>query len=93
MSLPVIQGQTGRRTRARPVRARFRGRKSRHVKIVELDAVQSRPVLRAFAVKVPVGVGFAKRAGLVRDGAPDEFAALAGQLNVFRFDPDPAGGT
>ncbi|MDT5053673.1 MAG: hypothetical protein QOF66_2039 [Mycobacterium sp.] len=70
-----------------------RGRKSRHVKIVELDAVQSRPVLRAVAVKVPVGVGFAKRAGLVRDGAPDEFAALAGQLNVFRFDPDPAGGT
>ena len=35
-----------------------RGRKSRHVKIVELGAVQSRPVLRAFAVKVPVGVGY-----------------------------------
>ena len=64
-----------------------RGRKSRPVRIVELDAAQSRPVLRAFAVKVPVGVGFAKRAGLVRDGAPDEFAALAGQLTVFRFDP------
>ena len=91
MSLPVIQGRLGVE-RARPVRASC-GRKSRHVKIVELDAAQSRPVLRAFAVKVPVGVGFAKRAGLVRDGAPDEFAALAGQLNVFRFDPDPAGGT
>jgi deazaflavin-dependent oxidoreductase (nitroreductase family) len=64
-----------------------RGRKSRRVKIVELDAAQSRPVLRAFAVKVPVGVGFAKRAGLVRDGAPEEFAALAGRLTVFRFDP------
>jgi deazaflavin-dependent oxidoreductase (nitroreductase family) len=64
-----------------------RGRKSRPVKIIELDAAQSRPVLRAFAVKVPVGVGFAKRAGLVRDGAPDEFADLAGQLTVFRFDP------
>jgi deazaflavin-dependent oxidoreductase (nitroreductase family) len=64
-----------------------RGRKSRRVKIVELDAAQSRPVLRAFAVKVPVGVGFAKRAGLVRDGAPEEFADLAGQLTVFRFDP------
>jgi len=23
----------------------------------------------------------------VRDGAPDEFAALAGKLTVFRFDP------
>jgi deazaflavin-dependent oxidoreductase (nitroreductase family) len=64
-----------------------RGRRSRHVKIVELDAAQSRPVLRAFAAKVPVGVGFAKRAGLVNDGAPDEFAALAGRLTVFRFDP------
>ena len=70
-----------------------RGHKSRHVKIVELDAAESRPVLRTFAVKVPVGVGFAKRAGLVRDGAPDEFAALAGQLTVFRFDPDPPGGS
>jgi deazaflavin-dependent oxidoreductase (nitroreductase family) len=64
-----------------------RGRKSRRVRIIELDAAQSRPVLRAFAVKVPVGVGFAKRAGLVRDGAPDEFANLAGRLTVFRFDP------
>ena len=64
-----------------------RGRKSRRVRIVELDAAQSRPVLRAFALKVPVGVGFAKRSGLVRDGAPEEFAELAGQLAVFRFDP------
>jgi deazaflavin-dependent oxidoreductase (nitroreductase family) len=64
-----------------------RGRKSRRVRIVELDATQSRPVLRSFAVKVPVGVGFAKRAGLVQDGAPEEFAELAGQLAVFRFDP------
>ena len=64
-----------------------RGRKSRRVRIVELDAAQSRPVLRAFALKVPVGVGFAKRSGLMRDGAPEEFAELAGQLAVFRFDP------
>jgi deazaflavin-dependent oxidoreductase (nitroreductase family) len=64
-----------------------RGRKSRRVRIVELGAAESRPVLQAFAVKVPVGVGFAKRSGLVRDGAPEEFAALAGQLSVFRFDP------
>jgi len=64
-----------------------RGRSSRQVKIVELGAAESRPVLRAFAIKVPVGVGFAKRSGLVRDGAPDEFADLAGRLTVFRFDP------
>src|ERR1700704_6733830 len=56
-----------------------RGRKSRPVKIIELDAAESRPVLRSFAVKVPVGVGFAKRSGLVADGTPDGFAELAGQ--------------
>jgi deazaflavin-dependent oxidoreductase (nitroreductase family) len=64
-----------------------RGRRSRRVRIVELSAEESRPVLRAFAVEVPVGVGFAKRSGLVTDGTPDEFEALAGRLAVFRFDP------
>ena len=64
-----------------------RGRKSRRVKIVELSTQEAGPVLRSFAVKVPVGVGFAKRSGLVDEGTPDEFAALAGQLAVFRFDP------
>jgi deazaflavin-dependent oxidoreductase (nitroreductase family) len=63
------------------------GRKSRQIRIVELDADESRPVLRAFPVQVPVGVVFAKRSGLVREGSPDEFEALAGQLAVFRFDP------
>jgi deazaflavin-dependent oxidoreductase (nitroreductase family) len=63
-----------------------RGRKSRPVRIVELSPADAGPVLRSFAQKVPVGVGFAKRAGLVREGTPEEFAALAGQLSVFRFD-------
>ena len=63
------------------------GRRSREIKIVELNAEESRPVLREFPVQVPVGVGFAKRSGLVREGSPDEFEALAGQLVVFRFDP------
>lgn len=63
-----------------------RGRRSRQVRIIELSADDSRPVLRAFAVKVPVGVGFAKSNGLVVDGTPDEFESLAGRLAVFRFD-------
>ena len=65
-----------------------RGRKSRRVRIVELSTEEAGPVLHSFAVKVPVGVGFAKRSGLVRDGSPDEFEELAGQLTVFRFDSD-----
>jgi hypothetical protein len=64
-----------------------RGRRSREVRIVELTAEQARPVLRAFPQEVPVGVSFAKRSGMVRDGTADEFEALAGTLAVFRFDP------
>lgn len=64
-----------------------RGRRSRPVKIVELDADEAGPILRSFAIEVPVGVGFAKRSGLVQKGTPDEFEALAGRLTVFRFDP------
>ncbi|MEB3071542.1 nitroreductase family deazaflavin-dependent oxidoreductase [[Mycobacterium] vasticus] len=62
------------------------GRKKRQVRIVELSAEAARPVLRAFPVQVPVGAGFLKRAGLVREGTPDEVEALAGQIAVFRFD-------
>jgi deazaflavin-dependent oxidoreductase (nitroreductase family) len=64
-----------------------RGRKSRRVKIVELSPEEARPVLRAFPVEVPIGVGFGKRSGLVSEGTPEEFEALAGRCPVFRFDP------
>jgi deazaflavin-dependent oxidoreductase (nitroreductase family) len=64
-----------------------RGRRSREVRIVELSAEEARPVLRVFPAQVPVGVGFAKRSGMVRDGTADEFEALAGRVAVFRFDP------
>jgi deazaflavin-dependent oxidoreductase (nitroreductase family) len=65
----------------------FRGRASRPVSITELTADEARPVLRAFPTEVPVGVKYAKNSGLVTDGTPDEFEALAGTLAVFRFDP------
>lgn len=68
-----------------------RGRRARVVRIVELTAEQARPVLREFPAKVPVGVSFAKRSGMVRDGTADEFEALAGRLAVFRFDPVISG--
>ncbi len=77
----------GRQRQGRGLGHIVRGRRSRPVRIVELGPEAARPVLRAFAEKVPVGVGFAKRAGLVVDGSPDEFEELAGRLAVFRFDP------
>lgn len=64
-----------------------RARASRRIRIVELGADEARPVLREFPAQVPVGVRFAKRSGLVRDGSPDEFERLAGRLAVFRFVP------
>lgn len=64
-----------------------RGRRCRQVRIVELSPADSRPVLRAFAPEVPVGVRFARRSGLVTEGTPDEFELLAGRLAVFRLDP------
>jgi deazaflavin-dependent oxidoreductase (nitroreductase family) len=66
-----------------------RGRSSEWVAFVELTADEARPVLREFPREVPAGVGFYKRAGLVGEGTPEEFEALAGRCAVFRLDPMP----
>ena len=63
-----------------------RGRKVRRVRMVELPAEDARPLLRVFPEEVPTGVGFMKRAGLVDEGRPEEFEALAGRCAVFRLD-------
>jgi deazaflavin-dependent oxidoreductase (nitroreductase family) len=63
------------------------GRTSERVRMVELSAQDARPLLRQFPTLVPTGVSFMKRSGLVADGTPDEFEALAGRCAVFRFDP------
>jgi hypothetical protein len=54
--------------------------------MVELSADDARPLLRVFPEEVPTGVGFMKRAGLVTEGRPEEFEALAGRCAVFRLD-------
>jgi len=64
-----------------------RGRNSERVRMVELPAEDARPVLRAFPAEVPTGVGFMQRSGLVKEGRPEEFEALAGRCAVFRLDP------
>lgn len=63
-----------------------RGRHVEPVRMTELSPDEARPILRAFPAEVPTGVGFMKRAGLVTDGRPEEFEALAGRCAVFRLD-------
>ncbi|OBK14791.1 nitroreductase family deazaflavin-dependent oxidoreductase [Mycobacterium asiaticum] len=64
-----------------------RGRTAEAVRMVELSPEDAKPVLRAFPDEVPTGVSFMKRAGLITEGRPEEFEALAGRCAVFRFDP------
>ena len=64
-----------------------RGRRAKAVRMVELPPDDARPILRAFPTEVPTGVGFMKRAGLVTEGRPEEFEALAGRCAVFRLEP------
>ncbi|BDB40437.1 MULTISPECIES: nitroreductase family deazaflavin-dependent oxidoreductase [Mycobacterium] len=63
-----------------------RGRSTERVRMVELSPEEAKPVLRSFPTEVPTGVGFMKRSGLVKDGRPEEFEALAGRCAVFRFE-------
>ncbi len=64
-----------------------RGRTTEHARAVELSPEDAKPLLRAFPTEVPTGVSFMKRSGLVKDGRPEEFEALAGRCAVFRLDP------
>src|SRR3954447_13257756 len=63
------------------------GRRTERVRMGEIPADEARPLLRAFPVEVPSGVGFMKNAGMVTGPNPDEFEALAGRCPVFRLDP------
>lgn len=63
------------------------GRHTQQVRLIEIPVEGARPLLRAFPVEVPTGVGFMKNAGLVTGPHPDEFEALAGRCPVFRLDP------
>ena len=63
------------------------GKRTETVRMVEMSTEEARPLLRAFPVEVPSGVGFIKNVGLVSGPNPDEFEALAGRLAVFRLNP------
>jgi deazaflavin-dependent oxidoreductase (nitroreductase family) len=77
---------------ARNVRAAGRGelasgRRRTAVTLTEItDPELRRAVLRAFPREVPGGVMFFVRLGLVTRADPDEFAAAADRVAVFRID-------
>lgn len=73
--------------RAAAVGTLARGRRRERVRLVELTAEQARPVLREFPVRVPSGVSVMVKAGVVPDGSPDAYEALAGRCAVFRVEP------
>ncbi|HEX5144024.1 MAG TPA: nitroreductase family deazaflavin-dependent oxidoreductase [Mycobacterium sp.] len=76
-----------RNARAAGVVTLTKGRRREAVRMVELSAEDARPLLRVFPMPRPTGVSFMKNSGLVTEGRPDEFEALAGRCAVFRFDP------
>ena len=75
-----------RNARANPNAVLTQGRRSEQVRMVEMSVEEARPLLYLFPEKVPTGVSFMKNAGLVTEGRPEEFEALAGRCAVFRFD-------
>jgi deazaflavin-dependent oxidoreductase (nitroreductase family) len=75
-----------RNARANPNAVLTQGRRSEQVRMVEMTVEEARPLLYLFPDKVPTGVSFMKNAGLVTEGRPEEFEALAGRCAVFRFD-------
>lgn len=75
-----------RNAQANPEVTLTQGRSTERTRMVEMSVDEARPLLRQFPTLVPTGVGFMKKSGLVDDGTPDEFEALAGRCAVFRFD-------
>src|SRR5258705_6949515 len=63
------------------------GRRTEHVRMVELAPEEARPILRAFPAAVPTGAQLMKRAGVLTEGTPHELEGLAGRPPLFRIDP------
>jgi deazaflavin-dependent oxidoreductase (nitroreductase family) len=63
------------------------GRRRERVRLVEVvDLDRARALLREFPVRVPTAVSPMAGAGVVPDGTPESFAALAGRCAVFRLE-------
>lgn len=65
-----------------------RGRRRWKVALVEVRTPESAVIVREFPLKIPAGVQFFVRLGLVEKPAgPEQFAAAAERLALFRIDP------
>jgi hypothetical protein len=65
-----------------------RGRRQTKVALVEVRPPESPVIVREFPLKIPAGVQFFVRLGLVEKPAgPEQFAAAAEGLALFRIDP------
>jgi deazaflavin-dependent oxidoreductase (nitroreductase family) len=81
------QGDWARNLRSAGRGELAQGRRRTVVRCTEVDDPQvTRAVLRAFPVKVPNGVPFMVRLGLVDRADPDQFEAIADRVAVFRLD-------
>lgn len=63
-----------------------RGRKQERVTLVELPEEERASILREFPRKVPHGVQFFVKAGIVASPDPEAFAAAAPRCTVFRVE-------
>jgi deazaflavin-dependent oxidoreductase (nitroreductase family) len=63
-----------------------RGRREERVTLVELPPEERAPILREFPRKVPHGVQFFVRAGIVEAPDPESFAAAAPRCTVCRVE-------
>jgi len=61
------------------------GKRDERVRLVELDAQEALPVLRAWPVRIPDGAKIMRDAGVVPELTPEAFEALAGRCTVFRL--------
>ena len=82
----IPDGDWARNVRAAKHCELARGRRRQSVSLAEVtDADERREVMRAFPREVPGGVSFFVRLGLVTKADPDEFAAAADHVAVFRL--------
>jgi len=65
-----------------------RGRSMKKVGLVEVGLPERDAIVREFPRRIPAGVQFFVRSGLVEaPGTPDQFEAAADRLALFRIEP------